>query len=766
MKNKIINWILYFILLLSTLSCVSAGNMTINQLIASYNYNFNDGTLNITAKNDYMVDTNSNSLNDTLIINLTSNATSGIYMAYIDLNDPNGKIIQSINKTLSASDTNFAINFSTSLLNLNKYNYTIRIENSNSALVYEENNIETNTYTNYEKGTNITSITDENINNNYIRINLTLNITENQTANVTVVLSYNISSISSTEEETLTEGIKTISIDFDNETIKSTHYNGNFTIDSVAIGQKVIDTNKTTSIYNYETFAKTSYIKSYADGQIDTNNNNLSEYLEINFTVNIKSADTYRLEAELYDEFNNFVVYINRTKTLSTGEQIWQTRVNGSDIYKTKINGPYLISYAKLSIGNETQDITYNPYTTNVSYYNDFERPPLPDLVIAINITFNGTANSTNITINISNLGEAPAFNVFLDLFDNVTYTKNESIAFLAINESIIYHFNLSNSTNNTLYTAIADFDNLVDESNESNNIVQYSRPLISALEIVSLSSIYSSGNTRVFEFIINNAGETTLNNINWSIDFGDGNTTASIYNFNLSASEDIFVFVEYNYADNQSRTVTASAYVNNLNASKSTIIGSATDLQITSFEELYSMGREKVWEFIIKNNANNNLTDINWNITGTNTPITSIYSFNLTPNESIRVYIHENLTNYQAYTITAKAFTDALSDTETLSTRGKELEISNIKTLYTNGLTKIFEFLVTNTFTSATNNINWSFYTGESTITAIYLSNLTSWENIRVLIENNYSGSGNYNINASVKSEQYEDSENKTITV
>ena len=249
---------------------------------------------------------------------------------------------------------------------------------------------------------------------------------------------------------------------------------------------------------------------------------------------------------------------------------------------------------------------------------------------------------------------------------------------------------------------------------------------MIPNITVTSLQGIYSDNTHKIFQFIILNNGDITLTDINWTINFGDTNTAESIYKFNLTSNEDIFVFVEHNYTDNESHTVTANAYVGNLSASKNITTGGASDLQITSFTELYSMGREKVWEFAIKNNAGTNLTGINWNITGTDAAISSIYSFNLTPNETIRVYVHENLTNYQDYTITAKAFTDSTSGTGTLNTKGKELEVSNIKTLYTNGLTKILEFLVTNTYSSTINNINWSFYTGENTIDSIYTFNLT----------------------------------------
>ena len=108
---------------------------------------------------------------------------------------------------------------------------------------------------------------------------------------LTVTLAYNSSTISKTEEKTLSSGVQVVSIDFDNETIKRTHYNSNFTIDTVVVGNKIFDFDQNTSIYDYEDFANISYIKTIADGRIDSDSNNLSEFLEINFTVEVKEAD-------------------------------------------------------------------------------------------------------------------------------------------------------------------------------------------------------------------------------------------------------------------------------------------------------------------------------------------------------------------------------------------------------------------------------------------------------------------------------------------
>ena len=436
MKTKIFKQILYLILLLLSITLVSAANITIQGLIDSYDYSYSDGTLNATNQSDYMADRNNNGINDTLIINITTNAaTTGAYKFIVEIMDKNEIIINETNKSITASDASANVNFPSSLLSTTNFNYSIRINDNNDNLIFRKTNVESKIYLNYETGLNITRITDESVNNNFIRINLTINSPQAITTNITVALAYNSSIISKTEEKALSNGMQVVSINFDNETIKSAHYVGNFTIDSIAIESKVFDFNQNTSIYNYEDFAKTSYIKSITDGVIDTNANNLSEFLEINLTINAKTADTYNLTYDLYDQFNNFVISVNKTQSLDLGSQIVQTLINGSEIYKSKINCPYVISFVKLAIGNDTKDIIFNAYTTNQSFYTDYERPPLPDLLVNMAVLFNSTTNITNITINLSNIGRTPVFNVFFDLFDNTSLTSQTALILLCLQQ-------------------------------------------------------------------------------------------------------------------------------------------------------------------------------------------------------------------------------------------------------------------------------------------------------------------------------------------
>jgi hypothetical protein len=674
MTNKI-KYVIYLFLLLISISLASAANMTIQELIDSYDYGFNNGTINVTSQDDYMVDKDSDGTNDTLIINMTTDATTGTYKFIVKIADVNGILVNATSKTLTASDSSANVNFPSELLSQTEFNYSIRINDNDDNLVFRKFNVESQTYLNYETGTNVTLITDENLNNNFIRINLTIDSSQAITTNITVTLAYNSSTISKTEEKTLSSGIQKVSIDFDNETIKSTHYNANFTIDTIVVGNKIFDFDQNTSIYNYEDFAKISYIKAIADGRIDSDNNNLSEFLEINFTVEVKTANSYTISYDLYDQFDNFVINISKTESLGVGTQNVQTLVNGSEIYKTKINGPYVLSFAKLHIGNDTKDIIFDAHTTNQSFYTDYERPPLPDLKVNISVVFNATTNITNITVGLSNIGQAPAFNVFLDLFDNVTYENNRSLAFMDVDESITYKFNITNSSNTTLYTTIADFDNLVDESNESNNIVQNTQVSeVVSLAIDSLTTLHTNATLKIFEFVILNDGDTTVTDVQWQFDTDDSNVINSTTNISsLAANEKAFVYVEHNFSGTGSFDVKANAtglrQSTIVTASLSSTVGIG-DLVIDSFDDLNVNGLDVIFEAQVKNNlGTDNITNINWSLTTDDGEIINATElFNLASNESIFIYVQHQYSSGGTYNPSFTASNLTYSDTKSAS--------------------------------------------------------------------------------------------------
>ncbi len=465
MKN--IKHIIVFVLPLLLISLSSA--ITLEEYLASLDTSFYDGTIKITDFKDKMVDTDFNNLNDTLIFNLTTDyAASDMFTAGIFFEDETLPALSAAG-LISPSEPSFYMNISTFYLTKAKYAYFVRIYNQIGQIVFESKKVNTSSYSNYETGTSLAGISDENLNNDSIRIDIALDVKKNETANISVNLNYNGRTISGVKEVILTSPAQTVSIDIDDETIKSTHYKGVYNITSIIIGNKIIEANQLTSYYDYEDFAKTSYIKNILSYFLDIDADNLTDYLIIDFAINSKEASAYSIYYDLYDEFGNFAASILKSQALENGTKIMSTNISGNNLYKARINGPYLIAVAILDKSNETVDDLYYPHLTGVSYYSGFERPPLPDLGIKTDVHYNGLDNLINVTV--ANTGESPAFNIFVDVFDNESYSSQQSIPVLNPAETHILNFIANNTKNNSNFIAIADFDNLIEEIFENNNI-------------------------------------------------------------------------------------------------------------------------------------------------------------------------------------------------------------------------------------------------------------------------------------------------------
>ena len=772
MGFKNLKLILVYSILILTVPSIFA--LTLQELIDSYNFGYNDGTLNVNLFNDYMIDSNSNGQNDTLIINITINSTyTAFFEVYFDLIEESWTLSNKINQSISSGISNVNISFDTRLLTKNKYNYSVRIYNTTDILVFSKYNIETNTYSGFENGTNINRITDENLNSNHIRINLTLNVSQSQDANIIVFLRFNQTIISATKQVTLSSGLQTVSLDFDNETIKSTHYNGNFTLDSVSIGKKLIKPSYSTAIYNYEDFAKTSYFRNYSSAGIDTNTNNLSEFLEVNFTVAVKNANTYEVQAEIYDQFNNFVKNLSASQSLSVGNQTVSIRINGSDIYATTVSGPYLLSVTRLIENGNVTDKQFEPYTITNLTYTDFERPPLPDLKLNMTVNFNQTTNQSNITIKLNNTGESTAFNVFLDVFNNETFSITNSTVILNVNESQIYNFIVSNTSNITLFTAIADFDNLVDESNESNNIVQNTPPTIVSLAIESITIMYSNSTLKIFEFVILNDGDTSVTDVQWWFDTNDSNIINSTSNISsLAVNERAFVYIQYNFSTTGSYNVKANA----TGLSSSTTISSSLsstvgvgDLAITSFKAANIDIANVIFEIQAQNNLLQNLTNVNWSLTTADGNIinsTSQFS-SIQPNETIFIFVNYDYGKTGTFNPIASVTNQTYSDSKTITLDIKHIQAYNLSVVNESGSKRTFEFIIRNSLNTNLTGVNWTFDTKNSNvINSTATSTLQPSEQMFIYIDYNFTAAGNYNVNATARNGSLSDSRNLTITI
>src|SRR3989338_1011077 len=272
----------------------SATSITLQDLISFFSFDFFTTAINVTNSTDFMINTNENDANDTMIIELKTNGDAGTYLIVVDVYDEN-VITNETNKTLGSGNNTFSISFSTEFLTKNKFNYTIKIYGGDYSLKYSKENIETNNYANYEEGVEIISISDKAINNISLSLNLTVNFTKANDYEIISYLEYNGSKIFSKINQPINPGVSSVIMNFGNETIKNTHYLGKFNLTSVRINNKVIKTSYATNIYDYRDFAHTSYISGFSDYGFDADNNRGYDLLRLNITMEIKNDGAYNV---------------------------------------------------------------------------------------------------------------------------------------------------------------------------------------------------------------------------------------------------------------------------------------------------------------------------------------------------------------------------------------------------------------------------------------------------------------------------------------
>ncbi|MDD9952928.1 MAG: hypothetical protein OXR66_01165 [Candidatus Woesearchaeota archaeon] len=681
-KTKLTKLALTLLISISTISLAYA--MTVDELIESYDYDY-VGSVNVTNATDY--------LDDTLTINITTN-TTGNYYVTITLFDTI-TLTNTTNTSIIANQPT-SITFNERDLQKNQYNYTIEIHDQDLNLQYRKYKTATNVYA-FEQGTQVTSITDQNTGNIYLTI--TLNNTINETTNATVYLDYNNHTIQHTETVTITAPHDTITLTIPNETIKATHYNGPYTIKTLQLGTTYIQTNHTTASYNYEDFA-TDYIKNITITEIDNNSNNLTDELILTYTV-VTGGGQYTASGTLARSTAHTAA---TSTTLPAGTSEITLTIHGEDIYAAKESGTFTLVSATLT--GPANDSINNALTTELQY-TSFEPPARPDITLTL-------VQAEPFIVTVANEGAVPAANIIIDIFNDDVYE----------NQTVINTLNASEATNltfhppaNTIVTAIADFNNEIDEENETNNIVNN----LEAIMNVQISSL-SAG---ILEGVIANNGNQLLENVSWNLSFGDGTTLASTAATDLPPGERTIIIAAHTYpGGTYNATLTGIAN----ETAEATITIDARPITVEPFTTLYEQDTHMVLEGSITGGTTGTIT-----IGEETRPVT----FN-TPIVLIEAAFQQPGLN----TLNVSATSDGFTDTRVITTTIAELFLEAVQ-LAASGTTGIIEFTAQNLFEQNT-TFNWTYDTGSVILPGSEIT-LTNQSNVTVLLEHDFGSTGTY---------------------
>ena len=264
----------------------------------------------------------------------------------------------------------------------------------------------------------------------------------------------------------------------------------------------------------------------------------------------VNSAGVYNIELSLENQFGETIKALNKSTSFTGNtETLW---FNGTEIYNSKISGPYRVGFLRITkLGN---DVSYklDAAVSSDMQYSNFTAPLLPDLKI------NATGDVNNVNITVNNLGNGDAAGVTMTLFDG-NANKIKEIIVSSINASTNYFYSFKD-VNLTHAFVFADFSNLIEETNESNNMAEFilQGAIIQPARIISKQPVNSvtmtDSQSKQFNVTING---TLPIDYKWYINNGSL--------FRLVSTANNFVFAP-NYYDEGIRTLRIN--VSNLNGS------------------------------------------------------------------------------------------------------------------------------------------------------------------------------------------------------
>ncbi|MBI2575583.1 hypothetical protein HYV84_00055 [Candidatus Woesearchaeota archaeon] len=464
---------LFFLLLLPL-----TFSITLDDLLNSYDFSFNAPQVNVSDIKVFGNDSDNDGTLDQLIINISTEVEGGNYSFTGDLYRQGRWIttITEFEKLLAGANT-VLLTYHPTLLQNGTYNLTLTMQESFLTL-FKKDNIFSFEYDNalFEKPAieiNISGFSlvsnDSDQEAEFLTINATLNVTAPGDYRLTALIKDNASSLSDEENKTLQTGITNVTFSFSANDLQRLRIENPTLYGMIAQNgfQYFFDFNVSIPLDLDDLDATTNHFgDTFKDGLVGPQGGNESEFLEINFSVDIEDAGDYIISLELADTFGTFVTIEKQSFNIPGGIQPIQYRINGTAIYLSGINGPYLIHQLTLMKGNTTEDSFTDIHTTAPYNFADFAKPSLPDLLIS------GTANNESaVQITVKNNGSAAALPFTITALDSNFSQISQGIAdFLGPSETKDISLAVNFSNHSKVFLAL-DLDNSVEESSETNNI-------------------------------------------------------------------------------------------------------------------------------------------------------------------------------------------------------------------------------------------------------------------------------------------------------
>src|SRR3989344_463703 len=260
------------------------------------------------------------------------------------------------------------------------------------------------------------------------------------------------------------------------------------------------------------------------------------------------------------------------------------------------------------------------------------------------------------------------------------------------------------------------------------------------------------------------NTLETPLTNVSDQLNTGESAVQFTT-NHSLNSNENIMVFVAYDYNTTGTKTLTATATSGSyVEIESSTII--VPDIEIKDFMILNQSITKRLFGFIILNNLNQTISNLNWTLSTQLGNISLPQFVSLTSNQNLFNFVFYDFVNKGNYNITITASNGSINASQSMVIKVKDIRVDNLTVAFDNNTNKIFNFIISNDWNSSLPAVNWTLNNSQNITISNNLISLVPGENILVYVNSNFTSTGNFNVNASAINGTTLDSELTSVSV
>ena len=267
-----------------------------------------------------------------------------------------------------------------------------------------------------------------------------------------------------------------------------------------------------------------------------------------------------------------------------------------------------------------------------------------------------------------------------------------------------------------------------------------------SGVDIYNPRDISSGSKNRTFEFFVINDNNVTLNNVNLTIDLGNGQYINAT---NLSITTNMMFFVQTNYSRGGDYVVKFNVTSNGITDYEWKKI--KFGIRANNITIIYSNTSYRTFQFDMSSDIVENSYNASWNCSD---GINSIV-FNLTSKQSVMDFIQTNYTSPGSKNFTCVAVGIDGNESKTLLFNVDGVKIEEFDVLYTNVSRRIIGFDLHNYYNPLT-NVNVTMIGDDNTSK---LLNLSDNDNIMVFAEFNYTTDAYQDLLVSINANQSTDS-------